>query len=109
MAHRNSSSIDSASHDERNLLRELAILSSIFLGLIILAIRPFGYRTFLNGVAYDNVFSLLLGASAVALILVIIQRIGLILHLKYKPDEKFMAYDVCNLYQTETETKWCRN
>jgi hypothetical protein len=65
------------------LLREIAILSSIFVGLIILAIRPFGFRTFLIGLGHDNIFSLLLVASAVVLVLVIVQRIGLI-----SPDEE---------------------
>jgi hypothetical protein len=45
---------------------------------MILAIRPFGFRTFLNGLGHDNIFSLLLVASAVAVILVMMQRIGLI-------------------------------
>ena len=65
------------------MLREIAILSSIFVGLIILAIRPFGFRTFLNGLGHDNIFSLLLVASAVVVVLVIVQRIGLI-----SPDEE---------------------
>jgi hypothetical protein len=60
----------------------MTILSSIFVGLMILAIRPFGFRTFLNGLGHDNIFSLLLVASAVAVILVMMQRIGLIF-----PDE----------------------
>jgi hypothetical protein len=45
---------------------------------MILAIRPFGFRTFLQGLGHDNVFSLLLVASAVAVVLVMAQRIGLI-------------------------------
>jgi hypothetical protein len=56
----------------------MTILSSIFIALMILAIRPFGFRTFLNGLGHDNIFSLLLVASAVAVILVMMQRIGLI-------------------------------
>jgi hypothetical protein len=50
--------------------------------LMILAIRPFGFRTFLNGLGHDNILSLLLVASVVAVILVMVQRIGLIF-----PDE----------------------
>lgn len=56
----------------------MAILSSIFVGLMILAIRPFGFKTFLNGLGHDNIFSLLLVACAVAVVLVTMQRIGLI-------------------------------
>jgi len=44
---------------------------------MILAIRPFGFRTFLHGLGHDNIFSLLLVASAVAVVLVIVQRTGL--------------------------------
>jgi hypothetical protein len=82
-AHSNSSPDDWASREKHKLLREIAILSSIFVGLIILAIRPFGFRTFLNGLGHDNIFSLLLVASAVVVVLVIVQRIGLI-----SPDEE---------------------
>ena len=82
MARSNSPSTDSASHEKHKLLREMTILSSIFVGLMILAIRPFGFRTFLNGLGHDNIFSLLLVASAVAVILVMMQRMGLIF-----PDE----------------------
>jgi hypothetical protein len=60
----------------------MTILSSIFVGLMILAIRPFGFRTFLNGLGHENIFSLLLVASAVAVVLVMMQRVGLIF-----PDE----------------------
>jgi len=82
LARSNSPSTDSASHEKHKLLREMTILSSIFVGLMILAIRPFGFRTFLNGLGHDNIFSLLLVASAVAVILVMMQRMGLIF-----PDE----------------------
>ena len=78
MARSNSPSADWVSHEKRKLLREMTILTSIFVGLMILAIRPFGFRTFLNGLGHDNIFSLLLVASAVAVVLVMLQRIGLI-------------------------------
>lgn len=45
---------------------------------MILATRPFGFRTFLQGLGHDDVFSLLLVASAVAVVLIMAQRIGLI-------------------------------
>ena len=78
MARSNSPSADCDSHEKRKLLREIVILSSIFVGLAILAVRPFGFRTFLHGLGHDNVFSLLLVVSAVAAGLVMMQRIGLI-------------------------------
>lgn len=76
MAHKDSASW--ASYERVKLLREIAILSSIFVGLMILAVRPFGFRTFLQGLGHGNVFSLLLVASAVAVVLIMAQRIGLI-------------------------------
>jgi len=77
MAHSNSPFADWASREKRKLLREMTILTSAFVGLMILAIRPFGFRTFLNGLGHDNIFSLLLVASAVAVVLVMLQRTGL--------------------------------
>jgi hypothetical protein len=58
-------------------LREMTILTSLFVGLMILVIRPFGFRTFLIGPGHDNIFALLLVASAIAVVLVILQRSGL--------------------------------
>ena len=55
----------------------MAILISMLVALIILAIRPFGFRIFLNGLGHDNILSLLLLAFAVAVLLVILQRTGL--------------------------------
>jgi hypothetical protein len=77
LARSNSPSADWASHEKRKLLREVIILSSFFVGLMILSIRPFGFRTFLNGLGHDNILSLLLVASAVAVVLVMFQRTGL--------------------------------
>jgi hypothetical protein len=65
-------------HEKRKLLREMTGLTLIFLGLIILAIRPFGFRTFLSGLGHDNIFSLLVVTFAVAIILVMLQGTGLI-------------------------------
>jgi hypothetical protein len=77
LAHSNSTSADRASHEKRRVLREMAILTSILVALMILAVRPFGFRTFLSGLGHDNIFSLLLVASAVAVVLVMVQRTGL--------------------------------
>jgi hypothetical protein len=73
LARNNSPSADWASHERRKLLREMTILTSLFVGLMILAIRPFGFRTFLSGLGHDNIFALLLLASAVAVVLVILR------------------------------------
>lgn len=70
------------SYEKRKLVTEMAILISILVALIILAIRPFGFRIFLNGPGHDNIFALLLVASAVAVVLVMSQRTRLIF-----PDE----------------------
>jgi hypothetical protein len=59
------------------VLREMAILTSILVALMSLAVRPFGFRTFLNGLGHDNILSLLLVVSAVAVVLVMLQRTGL--------------------------------
>ena len=71
------SSVDRTSEEKHKLFIEEAILSSILAGLMILAVRPFGFRTFLSGLGHDNIFALLLVASAVAVVLVIFQRMGL--------------------------------
>jgi len=75
----NSASLNGHRPTERQkLLRELVILSSILVVLSILAIRPFGFRTFLIALGHDNIVSLSLVACAIAVVLVIMQRIGLI-------------------------------
>jgi hypothetical protein len=72
------SSTNSTSHEKHKLLKEMTILSSILVGLMILAIRPFGFRTFLQGLGHDSVFSILLVASAIAVVFVMAQRMGFI-------------------------------
>lgn len=54
------------------------VLICILIALVILAFRPFGFRTFLHGLEHDNFFSLLLVISIVAICLVIVQRAGII-------------------------------
>jgi len=78
MTHDNTSSNDRTYNEKRRLLKEITILASIFAGLLVLAVRPFGFRTFLSALGHDNIFSLLLVVSAVAVILVMLQRLGLI-------------------------------
>jgi hypothetical protein len=76
MAH-NSISADQTSYNNKNLRRELAILSSALVALF-LAARPFGFRTFLHALGHNNIFPLLIVASAVGIVLVIMQRLGII-------------------------------
>ncbi|MGC2596852.1 MAG: hypothetical protein WA395_01810 [Nitrososphaeraceae archaeon] len=54
------------------------LLICILIALVILAFRPFGFRTFLHGLEHDNIFSLLLVISIVATCLVILQKAGVI-------------------------------
>lgn len=61
-----------------NITREMAILLSVLVGLLILSVRPFGFRTFINGLGHDNIFSLLLVVSAVGICIVLLQRAGVI-------------------------------
>ncbi len=61
-----------------NIRREISILLSVLVGLLILSVRPFGFRTFINGLGHDNIFSLLLVVSAVGICIVLLQRVGVI-------------------------------
>ena len=54
------------------------LLICILIALVILAFRPFGFMTFLQGLEHDNIFSLLLVISIVATCLVILQKAGVI-------------------------------
>jgi hypothetical protein len=57
---------------------ELALLLSIFAGLSILAFRPFGFRTFLSGISHNEIYSMMILVGIVAVIFVIMQRLGMI-------------------------------
>jgi len=50
----------------------------ILVGLLILAVRPFGFRTFLIGLEHNNIYSLSLMICIVGIFLVILQRAGII-------------------------------
>ena len=54
------------------------MLFGILCGLLILMIRPFGFRTFLHGLEYNNIYSLLLMVCIVGVCFVILQRAGII-------------------------------
>ena len=54
------------------------ILLGILVGLLILSVRPFGFRTFLCGLEHNNIYSLLLMICIVGVCLTILQRAGVI-------------------------------
>jgi glucan phosphoethanolaminetransferase (alkaline phosphatase superfamily) len=54
------------------------MLLGILIVFLILMVRPFGFRTFLHGLGENNIFSLLLVVCIVGIILVILQRAGII-------------------------------
>jgi hypothetical protein len=60
----------------------------MFVGLMSLAERPFGFRTFLNRLRHAIILSLLLVASAVAVVLVMLQRTGLMFPDEAERDEQ---------------------
>jgi hypothetical protein len=64
-----SASVNWPSREKRKLFREGAVLLSVLVILMVLAIRPFGFKAFVNGLVHDNVFSLLLVVSVIAVVL----------------------------------------
>lgn len=66
-----------SSNDSHNL-RDVVILLGILAGMLILVVRPFGYRMFQIGLGQHNVFSVILVVGIVGIILVILQRLGII-------------------------------
>src|SRR5689334_2775637 len=57
---------------------EIIILLSILAGLIILAVRPFGFRTFLAGMGRGEIYPIVVIFGIVGVLLVLIQRLGFI-------------------------------
>jgi hypothetical protein len=68
---------------------ELAILLSLLAALSVLAIRPFGFRTFLFGISHDDIYSVAILIGIVAVIVVIMQRLGIIFS---NPDNNYNYY-----------------
>jgi hypothetical protein len=64
-------------NDSHNL-RDVIILLGILAAMLILVVRPFGYRVFLIGLDQHNVFSVILVVGIVGIVLVILQRLGII-------------------------------
>ena len=62
------------SHDKR----EFFILLAILCGMIVLVFRPFGFKMFEISLGQHNVFSIILVVGIVGVILVILQRQGII-------------------------------
>ena len=65
------------SDDTRNI-RDIIILAGILVGLLILAVRPFGYKAFQIGLAQRDIFPTVLIVGIVGVVLVILQRLGII-------------------------------
>ena len=61
-----------------NLVKEMCILSSILVGLLVLADKPYGIKTFLKGLAYHDIFSVLLLLAGIGIVLIMLQRLGII-------------------------------
>lgn len=70
-------------NDNKSSKRELTILLSVLAVLVILVFRPFGLRLFLKQLEIGNVYSLLLIISIVGILLVILQRLGIIFNENY--------------------------
>lgn len=56
----------------------MTLLLSILAGLCVLAFRPFGFRTFLSGLSNNDIYSMVILIGAVGVIIVIMQRLGII-------------------------------
>lgn len=65
-------------HSSSSLGRKLAVLLAIFAGLIVLVFRPFGYKMFQIELQQHNILALILVLGIVAVILVILQQLGII-------------------------------
>ncbi len=64
--------------DNSHNLRVILILLGILAGTFILVFRPFGYRVFERGVGEHNIFAIILIFGIVGIILLILQRLGII-------------------------------
>lgn len=64
-------------NNSRNL-KGMVILLGILVGMLILVVRPFGYRMFQINLEQHNVFAVLLVVGIVGITLVILQRLGII-------------------------------
>lgn len=65
-------------NNNNSIRRELIILLPILTVLVILAFRPFGFRLFLKELQIGNAFSLLLIICIIGILMVIMQRLGII-------------------------------
>ncbi|MBI3642124.1 MAG: hypothetical protein HY222_07005 [Thaumarchaeota archaeon] len=71
---------NSQNHSTNNShnLRDVVILLGILAGMLILVVRPFGYRMFQIGLDQHNVVYVLLVLGIVGITLVVLQRLGII-------------------------------
>lgn len=66
------------SNNKSHNFRDVVILLVILAGMMILVVRPFGYRMFQVSLEQHNVFAVLLVLGIVGISLVILQRLGII-------------------------------
>jgi glucan phosphoethanolaminetransferase (alkaline phosphatase superfamily) len=69
--------ICSTNHFEHGRLVSIILLCGLA-GLLLLAFRPFGFRTFLHELENNNILALLLVVSVVGICMVLLQRVGII-------------------------------
>lgn len=67
----------SESTTKHNRLISLMLLG-ILGGLLILMVRPFGFRTFLHGLEHNNFYSLILMVCIIGICFAMLQRAGII-------------------------------
>jgi hypothetical protein len=63
---------------DKRLKKELVLLFAILSAFVVLSIRPFGFRYFLHGIANNDLFSIAMVMGMVGVILVMLQRVGII-------------------------------
>lgn len=64
-------------HKSHNL-KDVIILLGVLTIMLILVVRPFGYRMFQIGLGEHNIFAIILVLGIVGVVLVILQRLGII-------------------------------
>ena len=57
---------------------QIVILLLLLFGFAILAVRPFGFRTFLASMAHGGLYPIVIVFGIIAVILVLMQRLGII-------------------------------
>lgn len=77
LEHMSENSQEHSPNNSHNL-RDAIVLLGILVCMLILVVRPFGYRMFQIGLEQHNVFAVILVVGIVGITLVILQRLGII-------------------------------